>query len=88
LIPISGSSSDFGVFAWGFALLRVTCRTKGMACYHLLQINGNASSEQSDAMIWRLPAEQGIEWGKFNRRAPRHHLECKSVKRLSGLSNH
>jgi hypothetical protein len=52
-----------------------------------LQINGNASSEQSDAMIWRLPAEQGIEWGKFNMGAPRRHLECNSVKRLSGLSN-
>ena len=59
-----------------------------MACYHLLQINGNASSEQSDAMIWRLPAEQGIEWGRLNRGALRHYLECKSVKRLSGLSNH
>jgi hypothetical protein len=53
----------------------------------IVEIARNSSSEQSDALIWRLPAEQGIEWGKINRRAPRHYLECKSVKRLSGLSN-
>ena len=54
----------------------------------ILEIDRNTPSEQSDALIWRLPAEQGIEWGGFNRRALRHYLECKSVKRLSGLSNH
>jgi hypothetical protein len=28
-----------------------------------VEIARNSSSEQSDALIWRLPAEQGIEWG-------------------------
>ena len=54
----------------------------------ILEIDRNTPSEQSDALIWRLPAEQGIEWGRLNRGALRHYLECKSVKRLSGLSNH
>jgi hypothetical protein len=51
------------------------------------EINRNTPPEQSDALIWRLPAEQGIEWENFNMGAPRHYLECNSVKRLSGLSN-
>jgi hypothetical protein len=51
------------------------------------EIDRNTPSEQSDALIWRLPAEQVIEWRIFNLGAPRHYLECNSVKRLSGLSN-
>ena len=53
----------------------------------ILKIDRKTSAEQIDALIWRLLAEQGIEWGKFNMGAPRHYLECNSVKRLSGLSN-
>ena len=53
----------------------------------ILKIDRKTSAEQIDALIWRLPAEQGIDWGKFNSGAPRHYLECNSVKRLSGLSN-
>ena len=52
-----------------------------------LEIDRKSPSEQIDALIWRLLAEQGIDWGKFNMGAPRHYLECNSVKRLSGLSN-
>ena len=50
-------------------------------------IDRNTPTEQSDALIWCLLAEQVIEWGNFNTGAPRHYLECNSVKRLSGLSN-
>ena len=53
----------------------------------ILESDRNTPSEQSDALIWRLPAEQSIEWGNFNTGATHHHLECNSVKRLSGLSN-
>jgi hypothetical protein len=51
------------------------------------EIDRNTPSEQSDALTWRLPAEQVIKWGNFNMGAPRHYLECNSVERLSGLSN-
>ena len=51
------------------------------------EIDRNTLPEQSEALIWRLPAEQVIEWRNFNMGAPRHYLECNSVKRLPGLSN-
>ena len=84
---IFACSHDFDVFHRGFAYLRTRLLSKIFGPPAILESDCNTPSEQSDALIWRLPAEQGIEWGKFNTGAPRHYLECNSVKRLSGLSN-
>jgi hypothetical protein len=75
-------------FLSGLCLFARRWRGKFYGLPAILEIDRNTPSEQCDALIWRLPAEQGIEWGRLNRGALRHYLECKSVKRLSGLSNH
>jgi hypothetical protein len=68
-------SHDFDVFHRDFAICAAISGQNLRPASHLGQLIAITPSKQSDALIWRLPAEQGIEWRNLQHGCAAHILE-------------